>query len=63
MLALLTHVQDGQTLFVTLFRSWCYNAVATFSLCLLAQAYEQAYHLLQILYVFPFPLYYVTRPC
>jgi vacuole morphology and inheritance protein 14 len=41
--------KDGQTLFVTLFRSWCYNAVATFSLCLLAQAYEQAYHLLQIL--------------
>ncbi|PFH55327.1 hypothetical protein XA68_18572 [Ophiocordyceps unilateralis] len=40
--------KDGQTLFVTLFRSWCYNAVATFSLCLLAQAYEQAYHLLQI---------------
>src|SRR5213078_3116756 len=31
-----------------LFRSWCHNAVATFSLCLLAQAYEQAYHLLQI---------------
>lgn len=42
--------KDGQTLFVALFRSWCYNAVATFSLCLLAQAYEQAYHLLQILY-------------
>jgi vacuole morphology and inheritance protein 14 len=42
-------MQDGQTLFVTLFRSWCYNAVATFSLCLLAQAYEQAYNLLQIL--------------
>jgi len=40
--------KDGQTLFVALFRSWCYNAVATFSLCLLAQAYEQAYHLLQI---------------
>lgn len=40
--------RDGQTLFVTLFRSWCHNAVATFSLCLLAQAYEQAYHLLQI---------------
>ncbi|KYK60706.1 Armadillo-type fold domain containing protein [Drechmeria coniospora] len=40
--------RDGQTLFVALFRSWCYNAVATFSLCLLAQAYEQAYHLLQI---------------
>src|SRR4051812_39277193 len=31
-------LQDGQTLFVALFRSWCYNAVATFSLCLLAQA-------------------------
>lgn len=42
-------LQDGQTLFVALFRSWCYNAVATFSLCLLAQAYEQAYNLLQIL--------------
>ncbi|KAK2612146.1 hypothetical protein QQS21_001876 [Conoideocrella luteorostrata] len=40
--------KDGQTLFVALFRSWCYNAVATFSLCLLAQAYEQAYNLLQI---------------
>ncbi|PSS09218.1 hypothetical protein M430DRAFT_53750 [Amorphotheca resinae ATCC 22711] len=40
--------KDGQTFFVSLFRSWCYNAVATFSLCLLAQAYEQAYNLLQI---------------
>ncbi|TDZ28056.1 Protein VAC14-like protein [Colletotrichum spinosum] len=39
---------DGQTFFVALFRSWCHNAVATFSLCLLAQAYEQAYNLLQI---------------
>jgi vacuole morphology and inheritance protein 14 len=44
--------RDGQPFFVTLFRSWCHNAVATFSLCLLAQAYEQAYHLLQILYSF-----------
>ncbi|RYP92572.1 hypothetical protein DL770_001330 [Monosporascus sp. CRB-9-2] len=40
--------KDGQVFFVALFRSWCYNAVATFSLCLLAQAYEAAYHLLQI---------------
>ena len=40
--------RDGQTFFIALFRSWCHNAVATFSLCLLAQAYEQAYHLLQI---------------
>ncbi|KAH8592245.1 vacuolar protein 14 C-terminal Fig4p binding-domain-containing protein [Bisporella sp. PMI_857] len=40
--------KDGQVFFNALFRSWCYNAVATFSLCLLAQAYEQAYHLLQI---------------
>ena len=45
--------KDGQTFFVAIFRSWCYNAVATFSLCLLAQAYEQAYNLLQILYVRP----------
>ncbi|GAB7355443.1 hypothetical protein MBLNU459_g5950t1 [Dothideomycetes sp. NU459] len=41
--------RDGQTFFVALFRSWCHNAVATFSLCLLAQAYEQAYNLLQII--------------
>jgi Vacuolar protein 14 C-terminal Fig4p binding/Vacuolar 14 Fab1-binding region len=40
--------RDGQMFFVALFRAWCYNAVATFSLCLLAQAYEQAYNLLQI---------------
>ena len=26
--------------FTTLFRSWCHNPVATFSLCLLAQAYD-----------------------
>lgn len=41
--------KDGQTFFVSLFRSWCHNAVATFSLCLLAQAYEHAYNLLQII--------------
>jgi vacuole morphology and inheritance protein 14 len=40
--------------FVALFRSWCHNAVSTFSLCLLAQAYEQAYNLLQILSVHQF---------
>lgn len=40
--------REGQTFFTVLFRAWCVNAVATFSLCLLAQAYEQAYHLLQI---------------
>lgn len=40
--------KDGQIFFVALFKSWCQNAVATFSLCLLAQAYEPAYHLLQV---------------
>ncbi|KIM29482.1 hypothetical protein M408DRAFT_328738 [Serendipita vermifera MAFF 305830] len=40
--------QDGQALFITLYRSWCHNAVAAFSLCLLAQAYEHAANLLQI---------------
>lgn len=40
--------KDGQMFFIALFKSWCQNAVATFSLCLLAQAYEQAYYLLQI---------------
>lgn len=40
--------RDGQTFFTVLFKAWCVNSVATFSLCLLAQAYEQAYNLLQI---------------
>ncbi|KAK7060363.1 hypothetical protein VNI00_001128 [Paramarasmius palmivorus] len=40
--------QDGQALFITLYRSWCHNAVAVFSLCLLAQAYEHASNLLYI---------------
>lgn len=40
--------KEGQAFFVALFKAWSHNAVATFSLCLLAQAYEQAYSLLQI---------------
>ncbi|KAF8524585.1 vacuolar protein 14 C-terminal Fig4p binding-domain-containing protein [Hysterangium stoloniferum] len=40
--------QDGQALFTTLYRSWCHNPVAVFSLCLLAQAYEHASNLLTI---------------
>ncbi|GAA6061106.1 hypothetical protein JCM10212_006137 [Sporobolomyces blumeae] len=40
--------KDGQNLFSALYRSWSHNAVATFTLCLLAQAYEQACALLQI---------------
>lgn len=40
--------KEGQAFFVALFKAWSHNAVATFSLCLLAQAYEQAYNLLQI---------------
>lgn len=39
---------------MTLYRSWCHNAVAVFSLCLLAQAYEHASNLLAILRVFFF---------
>jgi hypothetical protein len=38
-------------LFSSLYRSWCHNAVAVFALCLLAQAYEHASNLLQILQV------------
>lgn len=40
--------KESQTFFTVLFKAWCGNAVATFSLCLLAQAYEQAYNLLQV---------------
>jgi Vacuolar protein 14 C-terminal Fig4p binding len=42
--------KDGQVLFVSLYNCWCHNAVSTFSLCLLAQAYEHASNLLQTLY-------------
>lgn len=41
--------QDGQVLFTILYKSWCHNPVAVFSLCLLAQAYEHASNLLYIL--------------
>ncbi|KAI9207645.1 putative vacuole-associated enzyme activator complex component [Polychytrium aggregatum] len=40
--------RDGLLLFVALYRSWSHNPVATFSLCLLAQAYEHAANLLQV---------------
>ena len=43
--------KDGHALFVTLYNCWCHNAVATFSLCLLAQAYEHAFNLIQVLYL------------
>ncbi|KAG0177101.1 hypothetical protein DFQ28_006315 [Apophysomyces sp. BC1034] len=43
--------KDNQRLFIALYKSWCHNAVATFSLCLLAQAYEHAANMLQVLYV------------
>ncbi|CAG8570471.1 5329_t:CDS:10 [Paraglomus occultum] len=39
--------RDGQGLFTALYKSWCHNPVAVFSLCLLAQAYEHASNLLQ----------------
>jgi vacuole morphology and inheritance protein 14 len=39
---------SGTGLFTVLYRAWTVNAIATISLCLLAQAYEQAYHLLQV---------------
>jgi len=34
--------QAGRDLFIALYKSWSHNPVATFSLCLLAQAYELA---------------------
>ncbi|TPX68575.1 hypothetical protein SpCBS45565_g03061 [Spizellomyces sp. 'palustris'] len=40
--------RDGILLFTALYRSWCHNAVAVFSLCLLAQAYEHASALLTL---------------
>lgn len=40
--------REGQLLFASIYRCWCHNAVAAFSLCLLAQAYEHASNLLTI---------------
>jgi vacuole morphology and inheritance protein 14 len=37
---------ESRELFIILYHSWCHNAVATFSLCLLSQAYEHATHLI-----------------
>jgi vacuole morphology and inheritance protein 14 len=38
---------DGPKVFATLFRCWCHNPVATFSLCLLAQAYDLSFALVK----------------
>lgn len=46
---------ESRELFIILYRSWCNNAVATFSLCLLSQAYEHATHLIAKLYALPLP--------
>lgn len=40
---------EGASLFVTLFKTWSRNSVAALSLCLLAQAYEYAFEVLQVL--------------
>jgi vacuole morphology and inheritance protein 14 len=34
---------DGPKVFASLFRCWCHNPVATFSLCLLAQAFDLSF--------------------
>jgi vacuole morphology and inheritance protein 14 len=38
--------RDGMALFTSLYKSWCHNPIACFSLCLLSQAYEHASNLL-----------------
>lgn len=38
---------DGSAVFSTLFHCWCHNPVSTFSLCLLAQAYDLSFALVQ----------------
>lgn len=40
-------VTDGPKVFATLFRCWCHNPVATFSLCLLAQAFDLSFALVK----------------
>lgn len=38
---------EKKEVFVTLFHCWCHNSVATFSFCLLAQAYDEAFALIK----------------
>ena len=40
------HDNDGKV-FQTIFRCWCHNPIATFSLCLLAKAYDLSFQLVQ----------------
>jgi vacuole morphology and inheritance protein 14 len=40
-------IRGGKNVFSTLFRCWCHNPVATFSLCLLAQAYQVSFALVK----------------
>ncbi|CAN6667447.1 vacuole morphology and inheritance protein 14 [Trichomonascus vanleenenianus] len=44
--------REGVAFFVALFKSWCHNSSAALALCLLAQAYEHAFLVLQILVEF-----------
>jgi vacuole morphology and inheritance protein 14 len=44
-----TRSPEAAQLFGALYGSWCHNAVSTLALCLLAQAYEHAAGLLQIM--------------
>jgi vacuole morphology and inheritance protein 14 len=36
---------EHKSLFVELYKTWCYNPAATFSLCLIAEVYHHAYDL------------------
>ncbi|KAJ3368456.1 hypothetical protein HDU91_000573 [Kappamyces sp. JEL0680] len=40
--------RDGFSLFSSLYKSWCHNPIACFSLCLLSQAYEHASNLMTL---------------
>jgi vacuole morphology and inheritance protein 14 len=42
-----SQASDSVRVFSTLFRCWCHNPIATFSLCLLAQAYDLAFELIK----------------
>jgi vacuole morphology and inheritance protein 14 len=41
-----TATPEAREIFTTVYRAWCRNPVSTFSLCLLAQAYELAHALI-----------------
>ena len=45
----LFYFKDGAELFSTLYKAWCHNQVAVFTLCILSQSYEHAFNIINVI--------------